>query len=182
MEALAQSLAQSRWTSNALRLLFPAPNSNTQHLSHWPIRPLVGLSSENTHPLHPNWPFPLPWAPPAPRPLPSPGCLQSSSRHHFHSVPLTHKWKKWTVSPSCGCLVAQSCPLFVTPWTAAHKASLSITNSQSLLRLMSIESLMPSNHLILCRSLLFLPLIFASIRVFSNESVLHLRWPKLLEL
>ena len=68
--------------------------------------------------------------------------------------------------------------LFITPWTAAHQASLSITNSQSLLKLMSIESVMPSNHLILCRPLLLLPSIFPSIRVFSNESVLHIKWPK----
>ena len=77
--------------------------------------------------------------------------------------------------------VAQSCPhesLFVTSWTAAHQASLSITNSRSFLRLMSIESVLPSNHLILCFPLFFLPSIFPSIRVFSSESVLHTRWPK----
>ena len=68
--------------------------------------------------------------------------------------------------------------LFATPWTAARQASLSITSSRSLLKLMSIESVMPSNHLILCCPLLFLPLIFPSIRVFSNELVLHIRWPK----
>ena len=67
--------------------------------------------------------------------------------------------------------------LFATPWTAERQASLSITNSWSLLKLMSIESVMPSNHLILCRPLL-LPSIFPSFRVFSNESVLHIRWPK----
>ena len=67
--------------------------------------------------------------------------------------------------------------LFATPWTAAHQASLSITNSQSLLKLMSIESVMPSDHLILCHTLL-LPSILPSIRVFSNESVLRIRWPK----
>ena len=67
--------------------------------------------------------------------------------------------------------------LFATPWTAAHQASLSITNSRSLLKLMSIESVMPSNPLILCHPLL-LPSIFTSIRVFSNESVLPIRWPK----
>ena len=67
---------------------------------------------------------------------------------------------------------------FATPWTAAHQASLSITNSRSLLKLMSIESAMPSNHLILCRPLLLPPSIFPSIRVFSNESALHIRWPK----
>ena len=74
--------------------------------------------------------------------------------------------------------VAQLCRLFATPWTAAHQASLSITNSQGLLKLMSFESVMPSNHLILCHPLLLLPLIFPSIRVFSNESVLHIRWSK----
>ena len=66
----------------------------------------------------------------------------------------------------------------VTPWTAARQASLSVTNSRSLLKLMSIESVMPSNHLILCHPLLFLPSIFPSIRVFSNKSVLHIRRPK----
>ena len=68
--------------------------------------------------------------------------------------------------------------LFVTPWTPAHQASLSITNSQSLFKLMSIKSVMPSNHLILCHPLFLLPSIFPSIRVFSNMSVLHIRWPK----
>ena len=67
---------------------------------------------------------------------------------------------------------------FVTPWTAACQASLSITTSQSLLKLMSIKLVMPSNHLILCRPLFLLPSIFLSIGVFSNESVLHIRWPK----
>ena len=68
--------------------------------------------------------------------------------------------------------------LFATPWTAAPQASLSITNSRNLLKLMYIESVMPSNHLILSRPLLLLPSICPSIRVFSNESVLHIRWPK----
>ena len=68
--------------------------------------------------------------------------------------------------------------LFMIPWTAAHQASLSFTISQSLLKLMPIESVMPSNRLILCRPLLFLPPIFPSIRVFSSDSVLHIRWPK----
>ena len=68
--------------------------------------------------------------------------------------------------------------LFATPWIAARQTSLSIINSQSLLKLMSIESVIPSNHLILCRPLLLLPSDFPSIRVFSNESVLHIRWPK----
>ena len=85
---------------------------------------------------------------------------------------------------SCGlevlcycCSVFQPC-LFVTPWTATCQASLSFTVSWSLLKLMSIESVMPSNHLILCHPLLLLPSIFPSIRVFSNESALHIRWPK----
>ena len=68
--------------------------------------------------------------------------------------------------------------LFETPWTAVHRASLSITNSWSLLKPTSIQSMMPSNHLILCRPLLLLPSIFPSIRVFSSESALHIRWPK----
>ena len=75
--------------------------------------------------------------------------------------------------PSLSCV-----RLFATPWIAARQASLSITNSRSSLRLMSIESVMPSSHLILCRPLLLLPSIFPSIRVFSNESALRIRWPK----
>ena len=73
----------------------------------------------------------------------------------------------------------QLCPTLCKPWTAAHQASLSITNSWSLLKRTSIESVMPSNHLFLCRPLLLLPLIFPSIRViWKNELVLHIRWPK----
>jgi len=95
----------------------------------------------------------------------------------------------WVVSTSWLLQVVQSSSvqlfsrvwLFMTPWTAACQASLSITNSQSLLKLTSFESVMPSNHLILCRPLLLLPSIFPSIRVFSNESVLHIRWPEVLE-
>ena len=78
----------------------------------------------------------------------------------FTSVQFSHVW------------------LFATPWTTACQASLSITNSRSVPKLMSIESMMPSNHLILCHPLLLLPSIFPSIRVFSNESALHIRWPK----
>ena len=74
-------------------------------------------------------------------------------------------------------LLSRVC-LFVTPWPAAYQVSLSITNSQSLLNLISIESVMPSNHLILWRPLLPSPSIFPSIRVFSSESALHIRWPK----
>ena len=74
--------------------------------------------------------------------------------------------------------VAQLCLTLYDPWTIARQTSLSFTNSQSLLKCMSIESVMPSIHLILCRPLLFPPSIFPSIRAFSNESVLHIRWPK----
>ena len=91
-----------------------------------------------------------------------------------------YEWQKsdkllWRVSS----VQSLSCVrLLVTPWTTAHQASLSITNPQSLLKLMSIELVMPSSHLTLCRPLLYLPSIFPSIRVFSNESALHIRWPK----
>ena len=88
-------------------------------------------------------------------PLPSP----QSRLHQFNSV-------------------AQSFPTLCDPWTAAHQASLSITNSWSLLKLVSIELVMPSSHLILSRPLLLLPSVLPSIRIFSNESVLHIRWPK----
>ena len=74
--------------------------------------------------------------------------------------------------------VTQLCPTLWAPWTAACQASQSITNSWSLLKLMSIKSVMPSNHLILCHPLLLLPSIFPSIRLFSKESVLYNRWPK----
>ena len=79
----------------------------------------------------------------------------------------------WEVQLSCS-VVSDS----ATPWTAAHQASLSITNFRSLFKLMSIESVMPSNHLILCPPLLLPPSIFLSISIFSNESVLCIRWPK----
>ena len=86
---------------------------------------------------------------------------------------LSHKFSSVQFSS-----VPQSCPTFATSWTAVCQASLSITNSQSLLKFMSIESVMPSNHLILCPPLLLLPSIFPTIRVFSNESALHISWPK----
>ena len=83
-------------------------------------------------------------------------------------------------NPRCFCSVQLFSPvqLSTTPWTAAPQISLSITNSQSLLKLMSIESVMPSNYLIVCHPLLLLPSVFPRIRVFSNESGLHIRWPK----
>ena len=74
--------------------------------------------------------------------------------------------------------VTQLCPILCDPMDSSSQTSLSITNSRSLLKLMSIESVMPSNHLILCHPLLLLPLIFPSIRIFSNESILRIRWPK----
>ena len=79
---------------------------------------------------------------------------------------------------SCCCSVVSHVWLFLTPWTAACQASLSFTLSPSLLKLMSIEAVMPSSHLILCHPILLPPSIFPSIRVFSNESALHIRWPK----
>ena len=78
----------------------------------------------------------------------------------------------------CFCSVALPCPTLCNPWTAAHQVSLCFTFSQNLLKLMPIKSVMPFNHLSHWRPLLLLPLIFPSIRVFSNESVLRIRWPK----
>ena len=89
------------------------------------------------------------------------------------------KKNKWGGCNSKDIFSSVSCVwLFVTPWTVACQASLSITNSWSLLKLMSIVSVIPSNHLILCRALLLLPSIFPSIRIFSNESILRIRWSK----
>ena len=95
-----------------------------------------------------------------------------------HAVPqqkLTQECKAMTSSVQFSRSVVSNS---ATPWTAARQASLSITHSWSLLKLMSIEPMMPSSHLILCRPLLLLPSIFPSIRVFSNQSVLHITWPK----
>ena len=86
-----------------------------------------------------------------------------------------HRWCRYLIS---SVQLLSHVRLFGTPWTAAHQASLSVTNSLSLLKLMSIGLVMPSNHLILCHPLLLLPSIFPSIRVFSNESALRIRWPK----
>ena len=96
----------------------------------------------------------------------------ASSKLRFEFLVLTHSIYVSSVQS------LSRVQLFATPWTAACQASLSITHSQSLLKLMSIESVMPSNHLILCHPLLLPPSIFPSIKVFSNESVLHIRWPK----
>ena len=94
--------------------------------------------------------------------------------------PYAGQWAPQTEKNKIDLLLFRCCHarLFVTPWMAARQASLSITNSRSFLKLTSIKSVMPSNHLILYHPLLLLPSIFPSIRVFSNESVLHIRWPK----
>ena len=104
-------------------------------------------------------------------------------RRQWHPIPVllpgkSHGWRSLVGFPGVQFSSVTRVQLFVTPWTAACQASLSITYSPSLLKLMSIESVMPSNHLILCYPLLLLPSIFPSIRVFSNESVLHIKWPK----
>ena len=91
------------------------------------------------------------------------------------SLPLSHQGSPEMTSVQFS---SSLCPTLCALMTAAHQASLSTTNSLSLLKLMSVESVMPSNHLILCRPLLLLPSIFPNIKVFSNESVLHIRWPK----
>ena len=91
---------------------------------------------------------------------------------------LLHEYSIWFLSKLVVAQLLSPVWLFETPWTAAHQASLYFTLSLSLLKLMSIESVMPSNQVILCCSLLLLPSIFPSIRVFSQESALHIRWPK----
>ena len=102
------------------------------------------------------------------------GLLNPHTKNHSSFFPFLKK-SYWSISSVQSLSQVQ---LFVTPWTAARQASLSITNSQSPPKPMSIESVMPSNHLILCRPLLLLLSIFPSIRVFSNESVLHMRCPE----
>ena len=111
-------------------------------------------------------------------------CYGSGSQHFCHKGLISWKtgfpWIRvrvgfWKIQVSS---VTQSCLTLAIPWTAACQASLSITNSWSLLKLMFIKSVMPSNYLIPCCYLFHLPSIFPSIRVFSNDSVLHIRWPK----
>ena len=115
--------------------------------------------------------------------------LKSKQMIHSVSITLDHwencvcKFSPWSLdkqsSVQFSSVQSLSCVwLFATPWTTAHQASLSITNSRSPPKPMSIESVMPSNHLILCCPILLLPSIFPSITVFSNESALHIRWPK----
>ena len=101
--------------------------------------------------------------------------------NYLYPDSLVAQWNSAILFPTTLDVVVQSlshAQLFVTPWTAAHQASLSFTISHSLLKLMSIESVMPSNHLILCRFLLLLPSIFPNIKVFSNELALRITWPK----
>ena len=114
---------------------------------------------------------------PSPADLPNPGIEPRSLSLQADSLPAEPQGKpKLDISQSFQSF--SHARLFVIPWTAAPETSLSITNSWSLLKLMSIESMMSSNRLILCHPLLLLPSIFPSIRVFSNESVIHNRWPK----
>ena len=113
----------------------------------------------------------------SPEDLPNPGIESRSATLQVDSLPAKPPGKpiKWSSVQFSRSVVSDS---LWPPWTEAHQASLSITNSRSLLKLMSIEMVMPSNHHILCCPLLFLSSIFPSIRVFSNESVLCIRWPK----
>ena len=97
---------------------------------------------------------------------------------HFFAVMTFCKFLTSLPLSFLSCSIARLCPTLCDPWTAACQASLSFAISRSLFKLMSIESVMPSIHLILCRPLLLLPSIFPSIRVFSSESVLCIRWPK----
>ena len=111
------------------------------------------------------------------------GCKELDTTEQFICMPLQY-FSDYSrnyimhLSVQFSCSVVPDSESHADPWTAARQASLSITNFQSLLKLMFIESVMPSNHLILCRPLLLLHSIFPSIRVFSNESALHIRWPK----
>ena len=105
--------------------------------------------------------------------------VMHSGWSHHHSLSHTASISSWTIEGQFSSAQSFSrVRLFATPWITAHQASLSITNSRSSLRLTSIESVMLSSHLILCRPLLLLPPIPPSIRVFSNESTLRMRWPK----
>ena len=114
----------------------------------------------------------LPCPPPGDLPEPGVSCISSIASGFFTTEPLGKPLYVFSSVQSLSRVW-----LFVTPWTTAHQASLSITNCWSLPKPMSIESVMPSNHLLLCRPLL-LPSIFPSLRVFANKSVLCIRWPK----
>ena len=117
----------------------------------------------------------------SPRPLasiPHPEHEMRLEQMTLQVLPRPAPWSIFSIDSAVDLQSLSRVQLSATPWTAAHQASLSFTISQSLLKLMSIESVMPSNHLALCRLLLLLPSIFPSIRVFSNEPVLIIRWPK----
>ena len=140
----------------------------------FPISLFLILTTPETWPRITNLPWPQPSQPPHP------------IASHFNNdsnwdIPISYifieKEGKWMFQFSSVASLSHV-RLFATPWTAACQASLSITSSRSLPKRMSFESVMPSNHLILCRPLLLPPSIFPSIRVFSNESALHIRWPK----
>ena len=120
------------------------------------------------------WPHPAPWKPEAQHLPVSVSTLTPPFQLSSSCLPLI----RTPVTTFSSVQSLSHVWFFVTPWTAARQASLSITDSRSLLKLISIESVMPFNQLILCRPLLLLPSIFPSIRVFSNESALHIRWPK----
>ena len=112
---------------------------------------------------------------PTPKYLPNPGIKPGSPALQADSLSLSYQGSPYSYISQFSCSLLSNS---VTPWTAARQVSLSITNSWSLLKLMSIESEMPSNQLVLCHPLLLPPSIFPSVRVFSNESVLRIRWPE----
>ena len=153
-------------------------------LNHWTTREasfpflfkVVYKKSPPNNPVSPLTLTSTPFPPP-PTHMPFLGTkLEEGERHSPQSCQSSHSHGQGITVSSVQSL--SHIRLFVTPWMPAFQASLSVTDSQSLLRLISIESVMPSNHLILCRPRLLLPSIFPSIRVFSNESVLCIRWPK----
>ena len=140
-------------------------------LPTWELQVAIILSPLNMPPKRALCPrsTPVSQPPPLPVALFAPLLARSATRGHSRS-----SFAVSSIQFSCS-VVSES---FETPWSAAHQASLSITNSQSLLKLMSTELVMPSNHLILCHPLPLLPSIFPRFRVFSNESALRIRWPK----
>ena len=153
MAALSDPGIGSYWLQSFSEILTSSQSSSSEP------------SRQSLSPLHTRWRF---------RQRPEQGEVVDASRASRTTPP-----PSWPVSVQFSSVQSLSHVwLFLTPWTAARQASLFITNSRSLLKLMSIESVMPSNHLILCCPLLLLPSIFPSIRVFSNESALCIRWPK----
>ena len=170
---------------------FPTQGSNSRLLSflHWQKGSLALVPPGKTNQLY-VYIYPFPLGPPATRPpTPIPTTHSPTSLPPTHPYP-THPSRSLQNSKLSSLCYIHQLPtqfsvvqslshvrLFVAPWAIACQASLSITNSQSLLKLVSIESVMPSNHHILCCPLLLLPSIFPSIRVFSNESVLRITWP-----